>query len=60
MPIKYGELTIVKKKPSLFYWIINEEYIFLFDDGDSCDSVVDLQFKFLDSIEKNKYDMFVV
>jgi hypothetical protein len=52
MPIKYGELTIVKEKPSLFYWINEEIYkcIFLFDNGEICDTVVDFHFKFLDSI----------
>ena len=60
MPIKYGELTIIKteqsKLESLVCWITNKEYeknkyIFLFEDGEICDSenVVDFYFKFLDS-----------
>ena len=60
MTIKYGELTIIINKPnklkSLVSWITNTEYektkyIFLFENGEICDSekVVDFYFKFLDS-----------
>lgn len=59
MTIKYGELTIIHheqtKLESLFYWITNKEvkpeFVFLFEDGEICDSenVVDFYFKFLDS-----------
>ena len=60
MAIKYGELTVIHheqtKLESLVCWITNKEYektkyIFLFEDGEICDSekVVDFYFKFLDS-----------
>ena len=56
MPIQYGELTIIKENDpkSLFDWITNKEYIekyiFLFEDGEICDTIVDFHFEFLDSI----------
>ena len=62
MPIKYGELTIVKDneqpKTSLFYWLTTEhletyKYIFLFEDGEICDTILDFHFKFLDSCIKH-------
>jgi len=59
MPIKYGELTIVKDeqpKTSLFYWLTTDylekyKYIFLFEDGEICDTILDFHFNFLDSIK---------
>jgi hypothetical protein len=57
MSIKYGELTIIKENEpkSLFYWLTHEYiekyiYIFLFEDGEISDTIVDFHFKFLDSI----------
>ena len=59
MTIKYGEITIIHheqtKLESVLYWITNKEvkpeYVFLFEDGEICDTenVVDFYFKFLDS-----------
>ena len=64
MPIKYGELTIIYNKEqtiftSLVTWLKGEEhleknckYIFLFDDGEICDSNdkwIDFKFYFFDS-----------
>ena len=58
MPIKYGELTIIHDKEqtiltSLLNWFNNEntekiKYIFLFDDGEICDSdkLIDFNFYF--------------
>ena len=58
MSIKYGELTIIHDKEqsiltSLLNWFNNEKkskYIFLFDDGEICDSqdkLIDFKFKFI-------------
>jgi len=47
MPIKYGELTIMKEKR--FFWKTEPKYIFLFEDGEISDEIVDFYFKFLDS-----------
>lgn len=62
MPIKYGDLTIIFNKEeteiftSLLIWMgaqeippINSKYIFLFDDGEICDSdnLKDFNYKFL-------------
>lgn len=62
MPIKYGDLTIIYNQEdapiitSLLIWMgyednppINSKYIFLFDDGEICDSnnFKDLNYKFL-------------
>ena len=59
MTINYGELFIIKneqtKLESLMSWITNKEikpnYVFLFEDGEICDSekIVDFYYKFLDS-----------
>ena len=64
MPIKYGELTIIHNKEqniftTLLMWLTPEEhtektckYIFLFDDGEICDSedkFIDYNFKFCNS-----------
>jgi hypothetical protein len=65
MPIKYGELTIIYNKENiltnLLTWLIyddkpqnNTKYIFLFDDGEICDSndkFQDLHFKFCDGFK---------
>jgi hypothetical protein len=81
MPIKYGELTIVYKDQTLFTNLLiwfkyevkppaNSKYIFLFEDGEICDSddkIKDFNFKFCNNVlsamplyfEKkkiNKYD----
>ena len=66
MPVKYGELTIIHNKKeatilsSFLTWMKYEnrppnksKYVFLFDDGEICDSedkLRDLHFKFLDSV----------
>ena len=64
MPIKYGELTIIYNKEeatilsSFLTWLKYEnrppnksKYVFLFDDGEICDSedkLIDFNFKFVD------------
>jgi hypothetical protein len=66
MPIKYGDLTIIYNKEettlftSLLLWLEYEakppnksKYVFLFDDGEICDSddkFKDLKYKFLTSV----------
>lgn len=65
MPIKYGELTIIydRKETNLFSSLTNlfmpqkssknTKYIFLFDDGEICDTITDLQFHFYYSYSTN-------
>jgi hypothetical protein len=63
MPIKYGELTIIKEKDesiltSLLIWIKNEslpktKFIYLFDDGEICESenkLIDFNYEFLNGL----------
>ena len=63
MPIKYGELTIIKQKDesiltSLLIWIKNEslpknKFIYLFDDGEICESenkLIDFKYDFLNGL----------